>query len=128
MPFFIAPLLSFLSWVIRFCFGWIGSALPWIAGFFGSTIIQFLIGLGWGVTAFTGFNVLTSELLQLATSGFTGVPSAVPQLLGLMWFDKAINLVLSTAIMLLTIKGVRAGTLTKSAWNPPGNKTGGFQA
>ncbi len=116
------------SFIFSSLFGWLGRALPWIAGFFGSTIIQTAISFGWGVTTFSGFNILTSYLLEFAVSGMSGVPSAVPQLLGLMWFDKAINLMISSAVALMTLKGLKAGTMSRGAWSAPGSKSGGFGA
>lgn len=32
--------------IFSFAFGWVGRALPWIAGFFGSTVVQVLISVG----------------------------------------------------------------------------------
>ena len=121
--------LAFLaSFLFGSVFSWIGRALPWIAGFFGSTITQIALTFGFGVTTFTGFNILTSQILEFATSGLSGVPAAVPQLLGLMWFDKAVNLMLSSAFALMTLKGLKAGSISKGAWSAPGSKSGGFGA
>ncbi|MEZ9204911.1 DUF2523 family protein [Vibrio splendidus] len=121
-------LFTFGSFLLRSIFGWVGRALPWIAGFFGSTITQVALTFGFGVTTFSGFNILTSYLLEFATSGMNGVPAAVPQLLGLMWFDKAVNLMLSAAFALMTLKGLKAGTMSRGAWSAPGSKSGGFGA
>lgn len=121
-------LWTLLSFLFQSIFGFIGRALPWIAGFFGSTVTQIALSFGWGVTTFTGFNVLTSYLLDFAASGMAGVPAAVPQLLGLMWVDKALNLMLSSAFALMTLKGLKAGKISRGAWAAPGSKTGGFGA
>lgn len=118
-------LFTFGSFLLRSMFGWVGRALPWIAGFFGSTVTQIALTFGWGVTTFSGFNILTSYLLEFANLGMTGIPSAIPQLLGLMWFDKAINLMLSSAFALMTLKGLKAGTMSRGVWSSPGSK-GGF--
>ncbi|QFT09735.1 DUF2523 family protein [Vibrio sp. THAF190c] len=125
-------ILNALWFIASFLFGWlftwIGRALPWIAGFFGSTVTQIALSFGFGVTTFTGFNMFTSRLLEFAASGMDGVPAAVPQLLGLMWVDKALNLMLSSAFVLMTIKGLKAGKFSRSVWSAPGSKTGGFGA
>lgn len=121
-------LWALISFLFQSIFGFIGRALPWIAGFFGSTVTQIALSFGWGLTTFTGFNVLTSYLLDFAASGMSGVPSDVAQLLGLMWFDKALNLMLSSAFALMTLKGLKAGTMSRGAWSVPGSKTGGFGA
>lgn len=105
-----------IMFVVQFCFGWIGRFLPQIAGFFGASIIQLLVGLGFGFASFTGFNVGTSYLIQAAMSGFDGVPAAVPQLLGLMWVDKGMNLIVSSGFALMTIKGMKAGSITRMGW------------
>lgn len=102
--------------IFQFLFGWLRGALPLIATFFGTSVIQLLIGLGWSVTSFTGFNALTGYLIDYAVTGFDGLSSDIIQLLGLMWFDKAINLMLSSAVGLMTIKGLKAGTLTRGSW------------
>ncbi|MEZ9437496.1 DUF2523 family protein [Vibrio atlanticus] len=117
---------SVLSFSFTFLFGWVGRALPFIAGFFGSTVTQIALSFGWGVTTFSGFNILTSYLLDFAASGMSGAPAAVTQLLGLMWVDKALNLMLSSAFALMTLKGLKAGKISRGAWNAPGSKTGGF--
>lgn len=109
-----------IRFVFTFLFGWLRGALPYLAGFFGTSVIQLLIGLGWTVTSFTGFNILTDRLLQVAVSGFAGLPSDIGALLGLMWADKAINLILSTGVGLLTIKGMKAGTLQRGGWSGVG--------
>lgn len=119
---------SFFTPVFTFFFGWARGSLPYIAGFFGSSIVQLLIGLGWTVTSFTGFNVLTDRLLAIAVSGFAGLPSDIAALLGLMWVDKAINLILSSAVGLMTIKGLKAGTISRGAWHRPGSGNGGIDA
>ncbi len=121
-------LFTFGSFLLRSVFGWFGRALPWIAGFFGSTVTQIALSFGWGVTTFSGFNILTSRLLEFATAGMSGVPAAVPQLLGLMWFDTAVNLMLSSAMALMALKGLKAGTMSRGAWSAPGSKSGGFGA
>lgn len=117
----IGPIFSFL-------FGWLRTALPFLAGFLGSTVTQVLLSFGVSVTTFTGFNVLTSYLLEYAVSGFSGLPVAITQLLGLMWVDKALNLMLSTAVGLMTIKGLKAGTISRGAWHKPGSTNGGVDA
>ncbi|MEZ9674742.1 DUF2523 family protein [Vibrio lentus] len=121
-------LWTFCSFLFSAIFGWFGRALPWIAGFFGSTVTQIALSFGWGVTTFSGFNILTSYLLDFAASGMAGVPAAVPQLLGLMWVDKALNLMLSSAFALMTLKGLKAGKISRGAWSIPGSKSGGFGA
>ncbi len=62
------------------------------------------------MTTFVGFNAGTDYLLQAAVSGFEGGPAAVPQLLGLMWFDKAFNLILSAGMAVMVLKGLRMST------------------
>ena len=71
-------LWTLISFLFSSIFGFIGRALPWIAGFFGSTVTQIALSFGWGVTTFSGFNILTSYLLDFAASGMAGVPAAVP--------------------------------------------------
>ncbi|MEZ8858192.1 DUF2523 family protein [Vibrio atlanticus] len=117
---------SIFSFIFTFLFGWVGRALPWIAGFLGSTVTQIALSFGWGVTTFSGFNILTSYLLDFAASGMASVPAAIPQLLGLMWVDKALNLMLSSAFALMALKGLKGGKISRGSWSAPGSKTGGF--
>lgn len=107
-----------------FLFTWFRSALPFIAGYLGVAGSQFLISLGVGVTVFSGFNLATSHLIGTITSSFDTLPTYVLQFLGLIWFDKAINLMLSTGFFLLTIKGLRAGTVARQVWWKPGQDKG----
>ncbi|CCN40358.1 membrane hypothetical protein [Vibrio nigripulchritudo FTn2] len=114
----------FFSWL----FGWFARALPWIAGFFGTTAAQVLISAGWGVTSFIGFDFVIGYFLEVAVTSLAGLPSDALQLLGLMWVDKAFNMMLSTATALLVLKGVRNGAMSRTVWHKPGSKTGGFEA
>jgi hypothetical protein len=110
--------------VVSFLFGWIRNALPFIAGYLGAAGSQFLISLGVGITVFSGFNVATSYLIGLITSSFDTLPTYVLQFLGLIWVDKAMNLMLSTGFFLLTIKGLRAGSIARQGWWKPGQGSG----
>lgn len=109
--------------VFTFLFGWLRGALPAIATFFGTSITQLLIGMGFSITTFTGFNVLTEKLILAATSGFSGLTGDLAAILGLMWVDKAINMMLSAGVGLMTIKGLKAGTLSRGGFF--GSKSGG---
>lgn len=126
LAYLIQPVITLLTFMFGGLFRWIAASLPILAGFLGSTVVQVLISAGWGFTSFIGFDLLTSNLIELAVSGFGGVPGSVAQLLGLMWFDKAVNLILSTATALMVLKGVRAGKKVIGAWSAPGSKDGGF--
>lgn len=114
--------------IFTFLFGWLGRSLPYFAVFFGSTVFQLLFSLGFGFSTFVGFNSLTGLIIDYALSGFSGLPDSVIHLLGLMWVDKALNLVLSSAIALMTLKGLKGGSLTKSVWHSPAARKGGFDA
>lgn len=114
--------------IFTFLFGWFGRSLPIFAGFFGSTVFQLLFSLGFGFSTFVGFNSLTGLVIDYALSGFSGLPESIIHFLGLMWVDKALNLVLSSAIALMTMKGLKGGSLTKSAWLSPAARKGGFDA
>ena len=105
-------------------FSLIRTAIPFLAGFLGVAGYQFLIAIGVGVTAFTGFTVVTSYLIGLMVSSFNNLPTYVLQFLGLIWFDKAINLMLSTGLFLMTLKGLRAGAVTRQVWWKPGTRKG----
>lgn len=126
LAYLIQPVITLLTFMFGGLFRWIAASLPILAGFLGSTVVQVLISAGWGFTSFIGFDLLTSNLIELAVTGFGGIPGSVAQLLGVMWFDKAVNLVLSTATALMVLKGVRGGKKVIGAWSAPGSKEGGF--
>lgn len=126
--------MNFLIQIPVLIFGFLKSALPWVAGFFGASISNVLVSAGVGVVAFGGFNYLTSYFMSiainsLASLGDVGVFGAdIVQLLGYMWADKALNLVVSSAVALMALKGVREGVLNRQVWWKPGQKSGGIDA
>lgn len=112
----------------------IRTSLPWIAGFFGASVSNILVSAGVGVVAFGGFNYLTSHFISIAVNSLAGIGDVgtfgadIVQLLGYMWVDKALNLVVSSAVALMALKGVREGVLNRQVWWKPGQKTGGIDA
>lgn len=119
---------NLLATIVTFLFGWVKHALPFIAGYLGASGSQFLISLGFGVTVFSGFNVATGYLIDLIMVHIGGLPAAIVQLLGLMWVDKFLNLMLSAAITLMTLKGLRGGAIAREVWWKPGATKGGWEA
>lgn len=93
--------------------------LPFIAGYIGATGIQFLLSIGFGIATFTGVDLLINQLFVIAMSAFDGVPSTIIHMLGFLWVDKAFNLILSSGMTLLTMKGLRAGSITRSGFSKP---------
>ena len=118
---------NLISTIVTFLFGWFKSALPFLAGYLGASGSQFLISLGFGVTVFSGFNYATSLLIESMVASMSGLPTAFIQLLGLMWVDKALNLLLSAGVTLLTLKGLRGGVMMRQTWWKPGQKSGDIE-
>lgn len=124
--------MGFVFSALTGVFGWIRSSLPWIAGFFGATVSNVLVSAGFGVVVFTGFSILTGRLIGTAVDAFNGLDSIggigsdIVLLMGYMWIDKALNLMLSSGAFLLALKGVREGRFARQAWFKPGQGRGGF--
>lgn len=120
-----------MAWA--FIFQWVRSALPWLAGFVGASISNWAVSLGFGVVVYSGFNLLTGRLIATAVGSLSGLDSIggfgadIVQLLGYMWADKALNLLISTGAFLLAVKGVRQGVMMRQAWWKPGQKSGGIE-
>ena len=117
-------MFQFLALLFRPLYGWFLTLAPIFASYLGAAGSQFLVSLGVGVTVFSGFNLATSYLIGLMVSSFNSLPVYVLEFLGLIWFDKAINLLLSTGIFLLTVKGLRGDIINVQSWVKPGSKSG----
>lgn len=126
--------MGFVFSALSGVFAWVRNALPWIAGWLGASVSNWVISLGFGVVVFSGFTVLTSRLIGTAVEAFNGLNSIggmgadILALMGYMWIDKALNLMLSAGAFLLALKGVREGRFARQAWYKPGQSRGGFDA
>ncbi len=124
--FIIVNIISYLLTLFR-------AALPWIAGAIGANVGQLFLSMGFGVVSFAGFDYLIGYFMDIAINSLTGLGDVgyfgadIVNLLGYMWLDKALNLLCSSAVALLVIKGVRGGVLTRQVWYKPGSKTGGME-
>jgi len=124
--------MGFVFAALANVFTWFRAALPWIGGFFGASISSWAISLGFGVVVFSGFTVLTNRLIATAVEAFNGLNAIgdmgadIIALMGYMWIDSALNLMISTGAFLLALKGVREGRYAAQAWYKPGQSRGGF--
>ena len=117
------PLFAFfgalLARIATGLIGGISALLPFIAGYLGASAIQFLVSIGFGVVTFTGIDLIVEALLDFAVSAFSGVPQRVIQMMGYLWVDKAFNLIFSSGVTLMTLKGVRGGSVSRQMWKNP---------
>lgn len=77
--------------------------------------------------AFTGrTSIAVNSLNGLGDAGNMGAD--IVALLGYMWVDRALNLLISSAVTLMALKGVKQGVLYRQGWWRPGQKSGGIDA
>lgn len=125
--------MGFIFQAFGFVFTWLRGALPWIAGYFGAAASNILVSAGFGVVVFSGFNMLTGRLIGTAVESLQGLNDVggfgadIVMLLGYMWADKALNLLVSSGAFLLALKGVREGISMRQVWWKPGQKSGGIE-
>ncbi|MDN3699252.1 DUF2523 domain-containing protein [Vibrio clamense] len=125
--------MGFVYGALSLVFTWLRSAMPWLLGAVGASFSNWIVSAGFGVVVFSGFNILTSRLIGTAVNSLNGLGDIggfgadIVMLLGYMWLDKALNLVISTGAFLMAIKGVRQGIAMRQAWWKPGQKTGGME-
>ena len=125
--------MAIIVQAITYLLGLFRAALPWIAGAVSANVGQLFLSMGFGVVSFAGFDRLISYFMDIAINSLTGLGDVgyfgadIVNLLGYMWLDKALNLLCSSAVALLVIKGVRGGVLTRQVWYKPGSKTGGME-
>ena len=133
------PLLGFWAQILTTIgstiIGWIGSAMPMIAGYLGATAIQLGLSVGFGIATFTGIDLGIDYMMDAAISAMGGIPARGVEMLGFLWVDKAFNLIFSSGTALLTLKGIRNGVATRQVWTKPnvtnnsiGERLGGFSA
>ena len=133
------PLLGFWAQILTTIgstiIGWIGSAMPMLAGYLGATAIQLGLSVGFGIATFTGIDLGIDYMMDAAISAMGGIPARGVEMLGFLWVDKAFNLIFSSGTALLTLKGIRNGVATRQVWTKPnvtnnsiGERLGGFSA
>lgn len=105
----LAPLFTFLS-----------SFVAMLTPFIGSFVAQLLIAGGFSVITFTGMSIVIENAMNGMINNFNGLPSDIVQLLGLLWIDKALNVMFSAAVLLLTLKGLsKAGSMSRGGFRSP---------
>jgi ABC-type dipeptide/oligopeptide/nickel transport system permease component len=73
-----------------------------------------LKALGIGVVSYVGINFILSQITDVIINNALSLPVAVQQILGLMKFDVAVNIILSAVTTRLTLRGIDKATDTKS--------------
>ncbi|MFZ6648899.1 DUF2523 family protein [Undibacterium sp. TJN25] len=97
MPFFVAALMGALGTVAA------------------SLVGRVLLALGMGFVTYTGFKASTDALVSLMKSSLLGMPVEIAQLLGYVWVDKALSLIVSSFAAALVVKLAGSDTITKLA-------------
>ena len=96
--------------------------IPYLKMIIGATAVQAGLSFGFGVMTFVGFNEILDRLMKAVITHFGSLPADIVQLLGLMGFDTALNIVFSAMVTLLTLKGLRAtGSMSHIVWRKPGS-------
>jgi len=72
----------------------------------GPLVKRVLAALGIGMLTFTGFQLSVNAAKSYVQSNFAGLPSDVIQILGLMKFDIAVNIVFAAVITRAVISGM----------------------
>ena len=78
-----------------------------LASSVGSLIGRACIALGIGFVTYKGIDVVMGNLRSLVVSGVSSIPSDAAGLLGYLWFDRAISMIISAVVasMALTALG-----------------------
>jgi len=97
--------------------GFFASIVPILGSLISGMAVQGLVSVGVGVLTFTGMQSLFDYAMDAMINYFSGLPSDLIQLLGLMGVDLALNIVFSAGVTLLTIKGMsKAGSFSRQVW------------
>lgn len=73
-----------------------------------------LKALGVGLVSYVGVNVVLSQATEYILQNFSSLPMIVQQVLGLLKFDVAINIILSAITTKLVLRGFNRLTDSKS--------------
>ncbi|WP_293781281.1 DUF2523 family protein [uncultured Oxalicibacterium sp.] len=91
----------------------IASLLGGLLQLAASMVGRVLLALGMSFFVFTGFNIGFDFLKNIITSNMTGMGADVMGILGFLWVDKAISLILSAYTAALAIKLAGSDSVTK---------------
>jgi hypothetical protein len=104
-----APFFTFLS-----------SFVAILTPFIGSLVAQILVAGGFSVITYTGMSLLLESAMSEIINNLNGMPSDLVRIAGLLWLDKALNIVFSAMVLLMTLKGMsKAGTLSRGGFRAP---------
>ncbi|WP_047934780.1 DUF2523 domain-containing protein [Pseudomonas putida] len=73
-----------------------------------------LKALGIGLVSYVGINFVLSQIIEVVINNALSLPLGVQQLLGLMKFDVAVNIILSAITTRLTLRGIDKATDSKT--------------
>lgn len=73
-----------------------------------------LKALGIGLVSYVGINFILTQITDVIINNALSLPVSVQQILGLMKFDVAVNIILSAVTTRLTLRGIDKATDTKS--------------
>lgn len=89
----------------------------------GPLVYRVVASLGMGFVTYTGVNMLTDQLLDLAQSETAALPPQMFQIVAMLHLDDAIALIVSAVVAKLTLIGMSSvGSIRKQVWNTPGSQ------
>lgn len=73
-----------------------------------------LKALGIGLVSYVGINFILGQITDVIINNALSLPVSVQQILGLLKFDVALNIILSAVATRLTLRGIDKATDSKS--------------
>ncbi|MGZ8339557.1 MAG: DUF2523 family protein [Telluria sp.] len=83
-----------------------------LAAAIGSFVGRAILALGVGVVAYTGITLAVGVVKTNVITSVNALPSQALNLIGFLWFDKALTLVFSAVVASLAMKAI-GGTVKK---------------
>jgi hypothetical protein len=100
------------------------SVVPFLAQFLAASAARVAVAVGFGTVAFAGVGMIFDTIIEKLNASTAVLLPHVATFIHLLGIDTAINIVLSAGFFLLVLKGTnRAGSMRKTAWRKPGDKS-----
>src|SRR5699024_9729562 len=89
-----------------------------LAGIVVPLATQVLVGIGFGVVAYTGMTFALDAVQAQVFSQFTGLPATIVGIAGIMQVDDAINIIFSALAMRAAMAGWQANQRRTTRFQP----------
>lgn len=73
-----------------------------------------LKALGIGLVSYVGINLILSQIVDVVINNVLSLPIQLQQVLGILKFDVAVNIILSAVTTKLTLRGIDKATDSKT--------------